>query len=176
MHKAISIFILFFLNTIISEEMIIGSEVVDPGIEFVFEAAPKDTIYPEELHLPETETDLHIEMLANWIDTNFVQAPVGGFVAYLNVKLKMVNDNGQTLEVLLSPHLNLIDNFHYAKNIKLPGTLDDSYDLIFTVSPPNKNAFGVHYDWFNQFGDLIKPYSFSYKDLNFKEIALKQRR
>ena len=176
MHKAIAIFFLFFLNLSISEEMIIGSEVIDPGIEFVFEAAPKDTIYPEDLHLPETETDLHIEMLANWTETNIVEAPKGGFVAYLQVKVKMVNENGQTLEVLLSPHLNLIDNLHYAKNIKLPGTLDDLYDLTFMISPPDKDVFGVHYDWFNRFGDLIKPYSFSYKDLNFKEIASKQRR
>tara|TARA_B100000989_G_scaffold89492_1_gene64755 strand:- start:178 stop:708 length:531 start_codon:yes stop_codon:yes gene_type:complete len=176
MHKAIAIFFLFFLNLSISEEMIIGSEVIDPGIEFVFEAAPKDTIYPEDLHLPETETDLHIEMLANWTETNIVEAPKGGFVAYLQVKVKMVNENGQTLEVLLSPHLNLIDNLHYAKNIKLPGTLDDLYDLTFMISPPDKDVFGVHYDWFNRFGDLIKPYSVTYEDLNFKEIALKQRR
>ena len=176
MHKAIAIFFLFFLNLSISEEMIIGSEVIDPGIEFVFEAAPKDTIYPEDLHLPETETDLHIEMLANWTETNIVEAPKGGFVAYLQVKVKMVNENGQTLEVLLSPHLNLIDNLHYAKNIKLPGTLDDLYDLTFMISPPDKDVFGVHYYWFNRFGDLIKPYSVTYEDLNFKEIALKQRR
>ena len=176
MQKALAIFFLFFLNSIISEEMIIGSEVIDPGIEFVFEAAPKDTIYPEDLYLPEAETDLHIEMLANWTETNIVQAPVGGFVAYLKVKVKIVNDNGQTLEVILSPHLNLVDNLHYAKNIKLPGSLVDSYDLTFTVLPPDRNAFGVHYDWFNQFGDLIEAYSFSYEDLNFKKIALKQRR
>ena len=43
--------------------MIIGTEVIDPGITFVFEAAPKDVIYPETNHLSEDETDLHICLL-----------------------------------------------------------------------------------------------------------------
>ena len=43
--------------------MIIGTEVIDPGITFVFEAAPKDSIYPETNHLSEDETDLHLSLI-----------------------------------------------------------------------------------------------------------------
>ena len=43
---------------ILAEEMIIGSETIDPGIKIVFEAAPKDTVFPEEFYLPESETCL----------------------------------------------------------------------------------------------------------------------
>ena len=156
--------------------MIIGTEVIDPGITFVFEAAPKDTIYPETNHLSEAETDLHIEMLANWSFTNSVKAPVDGFVAYLNVLVEITNKNGESNKFKLSPHLNLIDNLHYARNIKLPGSINDLYDLTFTITPPDEEIFGVHYDWFHQYGDLIEAKRFEYKDLNFKKIASMERR
>ena len=156
--------------------MIIGTEVVDPGITFVFEAAPKDTVYPEINHLSEAETDLHIEMLANWSSSNRVKAPVDGFVAYLNVFVEVTNKNGLSNKFELSPHLNLVDNLHYARNIKLPGNVDDLYDVTFTIMPPDKEKFGIHYDWFHEYGDLMESKTIEYKDLNFKKIASKKRR
>ena len=34
----------------------------------------------------------------------------------------------------LFPHINLIDNFHYARNISLPGKIDDYYKVEFTIT------------------------------------------
>ena len=169
------VFIFLSIN-VLAEEMIIGSERIDPGIEIVFEAAPKDTVFPEKFYLPESETDIHIEMLANWSEDNLVSVPSGGFVAYLKVKAIISNENGAIIETDLTPHLNLVDNLHYAQNIKLPGSIKDLYDVTFIIEPPDSKSFGIHYDWHEKFGGLIQESSFTYKNLNFKQIALKQRR
>ena len=169
------VFIFLSIN-VLAEEMIIGSERIDPGIEIVFEAAPKDTVFPEKFYLPESETDIHIEMLANWSEDNLVSVPSGGFVAYLKVKAIISNENGAIIETDLTPHLNLVDNLHYAQNIKLPGSIKDLYDVTFIIEPPDSKSFGIHYDWHEKFGGLIQESSFTYKSLNFEQIAIKQRR
>ena len=169
------VFIFLSIN-VLAEEMIIGSERIDPGIEIVFEAAPKDTVFPEKFYLPESETDIHIEMLANWSEDNLVSVPSGGFVAYLKVKAIIANEKGAIIETDLTPHLNLVDNLHYAQNIKLPGSIKDLYDVTFIIEPPDSKSFGIHYDWHEKFGGLIQESSFTYKNLNFEQIAIKQRR
>ena len=174
-HLLQLVFIFLSINTL-TEEMIIGSETIDPGIEIVFEAAPKDTVFPEKFYLPESETDIHIEMLANWSEDNLVSVPSGGFVAYLKVKAIVTNEKGAIIEIYLTPHLNLVDNLHYAQNIKLPGSIKDLYDVTFIIEPPDSKSFGIHYDWHEKFGGLIQESSFTYKNLNFEQIALKQRR
>ena len=156
--------------------MVIGKKSISPGIEFIFEAAPKDKIFPNSLYLPENETDIHIEMLASWKEDNLALAPSGSFVAYLEVEAIIKNINGTTNKVNLTPHLNLIDNLHYAQNIKLPGSIDDTYDVTFKILPPRKEVLGIHFDWNEKFGDLIKETSFTFLNLNFKKIALKTRR
>ena len=102
--------------------------------------------------------------------------PSGGFVAYLKVKAIVANEKGAIIETDLTPHLNLVDNLHYAQNIKLPGGIEDFYDVTFIIKPPESKSFGIHYDWNEKFGDLIQESSFTYKNLNFEQIALKQRR
>tara|TARA_Y100000591_G_scaffold333220_1_gene374756 strand:- start:5099 stop:5632 length:534 start_codon:yes stop_codon:yes gene_type:complete len=173
--------ILFFLFTafiipLFSEEMIIGKKIIQPGIELIFEGAPKDIIYPKDLHLAEKETDIHIEMLAQWADDNSASAPAKSFVAYLNVTAEIQSKDGSSRKIKLTPHLNLIDNLHYAQNVKLPGRISDLYDITFTISPPEKEVLGIHYDWNSKFGGLMKKTSFTFKDLDFKKIALKSRR
>ena len=54
--------ILLSIN-ILAEEMIIGSETIDPGIKIVFEVAPKDTVFPEKFYLSESETDIHLSLI-----------------------------------------------------------------------------------------------------------------
>ena len=46
----------------------------------------------------------------------------------------------------LIPHINLIDNFHYAKNISLPGEIDERYRVKFIVRPPEMTIL-YHNDW-----------------------------
>ena len=174
--KHLLIILVLFLGSLSGEEMVIGKKSISPGIEFIFEAAPKDTIFPNSLYLSENETDIHIEMLASWKEDNLALAPSGSFVAYLEVEATIKNINGKTNKVNLTPHLNLIDNLHYAQNIKLPGSIDDSYDLTFKILPPRKEVLGIHFDWNEKFGDLIKETSFTFLNLNFKKIALKTRR
>ena len=174
--KHLLIILVLFLGSLSGEEMVIGKKSISPGIEFIFEAAPKDTIFPNSLYLSENETDIHIEMLASWKEDNLALAPSGSFVAYLEVEATIKNINGKTNKVNLTPHLNLIDNLHYAQNIKLPGSIDDSYDLTFKILPPRKEVLGIHFDWNEKFGDLINETSFTFQNLNFKKIALKTRR
>ena len=176
MKHLLQLTLIFLSINILTEEMIIGSEIIDPGIKIVFEAAPKDIVFPEKFYLPESETDIHIEMLANWSEDNIVSAPSGGFVAYLKVKAIVANEKGAIIETDLTPHLNLVDNLHYAQNIKLPGSIKDFYDVTFIIEPPESEFFGIHYDWHEKFGGLIEESSFTYKNLNFEQIALKQRR
>ena len=49
--------ILLLISSLSAEEMIIGKEIIKPGIDVTFEAAPKDTIHPKGMHLKENVTD-----------------------------------------------------------------------------------------------------------------------
>ena len=172
------IILLLLLSTqLLAEEMIIGKESVYPGIELIFEGAPKDTVFPKEQHLAESRTDIHIEMLANWSEENKFGAPSGGFVGYLEVSAQVTNQKTQeTLTTKLTPHINLTDNFHYAKNIKLPGKSDDLYRVVFTIQPPKSDALGIHYDWHHKVGKVIESSTFTYKNLSFDKISKELRR
>ena len=141
MNLFFSIFLLFSNFP----ELIIGKEVVDPGIVFIFEGAIKDEIYPKSLHLDENETNVHIEARVNWDIENIPKGAVpGGFIPYLNITAKITNqDNGLKSFIDLTPHINLIDNFHYARNIYLPGSDEDLYSIEFSITPPQsvRNCF-----------------------------------
>ena len=66
---------------------------------------------------------------------------------YLTITAKVVNaKTGAMLMTDLLPHINLIDNFHYARNIALPGPIGDRYDVTFHVAPPAGLALSFHND------------------------------
>ena len=174
--KHLLIILVLFLGPLSGEEMVIGKKSISPGIEFIFEAAPKDTIFPNSLYLSENETDIHIEMLINWSDKSPPGSPNGGFIPYLDVSATIQNSKGKVINVKLTPHLNISDNLHYAQNIQLPGSIDDLYDVTIYINPPKEGELGIHYDWKEKYGFLLKQNKFEYKSLSFKEIALKSRR
>ena len=172
-------FFIIFLNSILNaEEMIIGEEKIDPGIELVFEGAIKDNIYPKEFYLSEQNSDIHIEALATWTNDGPVGSVSGGFVPYLEIKVKIINQKTQKSVLYeLVPHINLTDNFHYANNIKLPGKKDDFYEVVFSLKPPSIGSLGYHYDWReNVNNSLISNKTFVYKDQNFSKWASLLRR
>ena len=77
----------------------------------------------------------------------------------------------------LKPHINLIDNFHYARNISLPGSIKDRYDIEFKISPPSNIELALHNDWNEEYGkNLLNEYTFNYKRVNFEQIAKTSRR
>ena len=86
-------------------------------------------------HLSESETDVHIEALINWDEDIDIPSQVpGSFIPYLKVRAKITNqetDASKTIDLV--PHINLIDGFHYARNTKLPGSVDDTYQITFTI-------------------------------------------
>lgn len=178
MKATLFIITLLFISTqLTAEEMIIGKETVYPGINLIFEGATKDTVFPKQHYLKESSTDIHIEMLANWSEKNQYGAPAGGFIAYLEVNAKIINQKTQKiLKTQLTPHINIIDNFHYAQNIKLPGKTDDLYTVTFTIKPPKNTDLGIHYDWHHKVGKVIEQSTFTYKNLSFYEISKKLRR
>ena len=105
----------FLLGLLISSfnistaEMIIGKENIHPGIDLIFEGAPKDTVHPKNYFRAESATDIHIEMLANWSENAPTGSPLGGFVAYLNVEAFIESESGEKTKVRLTPHLNISD-------------------------------------------------------------------
>ena len=171
--------IIFGLNVSSSQELIIGKETVNPGIVFIFEGAVKDHVMPEGMHLKENQTNIHIEARVNW-DTNDIPegTPPGGFVAYLHITAKVTNQNsGMSTFIDLLPHINLVDNYHYARNISLPGNADDLYLVEFNILPPTHIDLSLHKDWIDNYGnELMKNQYFKYSDVDFEEIANSSRR
>ena len=163
----------------INPELVIGEERVEPGIVFIFEGAIKDHVMPMSMHLAENETHVHIEARVNWDSKNVPKGtPKMGFVPYLYINAKVINEKtGLSTFIDLVPHINLVDNFHYARNISLPGKIDDLYTVIFNVIPPTNMDLSLHKDWSINYGNsLFKQTSFKYKSVDFKEIAESSRK
>ena len=107
--------------------------------------------------------------------------PAGGFVPYLHMTAiyGMTNEKtGLKTFIDLVPHINLIDNFHYARNISLPGSVDDLYSVEFNILPPTHIDLSLHKDWMDNYGILIlmDGCTFSYKNVDFSEIAKASRK
>lgn len=170
--------LMFFYNQEIKAEMIIGKAFIEPGVDLIFEGGVKDEIMPEQYYLSENQTDVHIEVLANWSSSAPKGSPEGGHVAYLNITAIVINETTGTSDThKLTPHVNMSDNLHYAKNIKLPGKIDELYTVIFEIRPPKNDELGMHYDWrYAVDNELIVAERFEFNNLDFKEIALSKRR
>ncbi len=160
-------------------ELVIGEERVEPGIIFIFEGAIKDTVYRKIDHLQEDVANVHIEARANWAEENIPDGtPPAGFVAYLEMTAEITNQNtGDKSFVDLLPHINLIDNLHYARNIVLPGKVTDLYTVAFTITSPTGKAYvSLHKDWKDSYGDaLMQDTKFIYQDVDFERIAKASR-
>ena len=145
-----------------------------PGIVIIFEGAVKDEIIPKSIHLDQNQTNVHIEARVNWDKKNIPKgAPPGGFVPYLHITATISNQNsGYKTFIDLKTHINLIDNFHYARNISLPGSINDLYTVQFNITSPTEIDLATHQDWFREYGEkLLSSHVFKYKNINFKEIA-----
>ena len=169
---------LFTLELNALPEMIIGESTMEPGINLIFEGGIKDQVQPEIFYLDENNTDVHLEVLANWSDNAPSGSPEKGHVAYLDISAVVTNEQtNKSLMVKLTPHLNLSDNLHYAQNIKLPGAVDQTYTVIFKINQPKPGNLGMHYDWRKQVSNSLTAGGiFEFKNLSFKEIALSSRR
>tara|TARA_Y100001970_G_scaffold132162_1_gene163013 strand:+ start:546 stop:1085 length:540 start_codon:yes stop_codon:yes gene_type:complete len=179
MKKFICLLFILNLNFSLSQELIIGEERVEPGIVFIFEGAVKDHVMPSGMHLKEEQTNIHIEARVNWDTKNVPDGtPAGGFVAYLHITAKVTNEKtGMSTFIDLLPHINLVDNYHYARNISLPGNNDDLYLVEFNVLPPTHIELSLHKDWLDNYGnELMKNQYFKYENVDFKEIANSSRR
>ncbi len=172
-----SIYLLLSLS-LFGQELVIGEERIEPGIVLIFEGAIKDMIMPESNNLSIDQTNVHIEARVNW-DSNNIPAgtPANGFVPFLKISSIITNQKTALKTFIdLTPHINLIDNFHYARNISLPGEVDDLYTVEFMINPPHKFDLAFHKDWIDKFGkDLFSMNSFIYKNVDFEEIARANR-
>ena len=179
MRNCILILSLIISNTLKSQELIIGEERINPGIVFIFEGATKDIVYPENYNLEESLTDVHIEARVNWDNINIPKGtPTGGFIPYLKINVIITNQStGFKSYIDLVPHINLIDNFHYARNISLPGDIDDLYQVEFIVNNPGTYDLSYHKDWLDNYSEsLLEDNVFKYTDVSFSEIARLSRR
>ena len=174
MFKILIGFMMLFNFLLAAPELVIGEERVNPGVVFIFEGAVKDHVMPMGMHLPEDQTHVHIEARVNWDEINIPDGtPPGGFVPYLHITSTVTNQRtGLMTFIDLVPHINLIDNFHYARNITLPGLDGDFYTVDFHIIPPTNIDLALHRDWMDGYGNsLLEGVSFSYKDVYFKEIC-----
>ena len=161
-----------------AQDLIIGEERIEPGLLFIFEGAIKDHVSPSSLHLEEKQTNVHIEARANWDTINIPKgAPSGGFIPYLHITAQIINEKtGLSTFIDLLAHINLIDNFHYARNISLPGKIDELYTVKFSVIPPTNIELALHKDWIKTYGSILfKDSSFIYNNVDFEEIAKANR-
>ena len=175
----ITILSIVISNSLISQELIIGEERVKPGIVFIFEGAIKDIVYPENYNLAEELTDIHIEARVNWDTQNIPEGtPAKGFIPYLKINAIVTNQRTDLKTYVdLIPHINLVDNFHYARNISLPGNIDDKYEVEFFINNPSKFDLSIHKDWLDNYSEsLIEDKVFKYSDISFGEIARLSRR
>lgn len=166
----------------LAQEAVLGEETIDPGIAVVFEGAIKDAITPSHQHLAESRTDVHLEARINWSTDSSVEVPDGtprgGYIPGLHVYALIENEGSdQVRQVTLTPHLNLIDNFHYARNVALPDAGSDTYRITFHVHPPDEHELSFHRDWTELYGDrLFAPHTFEYEEVDFSEIVDQTRR
>ena len=164
-----------------TEELILGRELIEPGISVVFEGAVKDMVSPTDRHLAESKTDVHLEALVNWSDDESVPVPKGtvrgGFIPYLKLQAELVNERtGEAVNLSLVPHINLIDNFHYARNIDLPGEPDDTFKVTFYINPPQKYDMAYHRDFKKAHGTpLFKAKTYTYKNVSFESVIGRTR-
>ena len=175
----ITILYIVMSNSLISQELIIGEERVKPGIVFIFEGAIKDIVYPKNYNLTEEHTDIHIEARVNWDTQNIPEGtPAGGFIPYLKINAVIINQRTDIKTYVdLIPHINLVDNFHYARNISLPGNIYDKYEVEFFINNPSKFDLSFHKDWLDNYSEsLIEDNVFKYSDVSFSEIARLSRR
>jgi periplasmic iron binding protein len=187
MNKVTSLLTLFILSlmvqpALLAQELIIGEELIEPGIRFIFEGAVKDNVTQRPQNLEESKTDVHIEARVNWASDPSINVsestPRGGFVAYMNLSAEETNERtGETLQADLIPHINLVDNLHCARNIPLPGEIDDSFTVVFHVLPPEPLDLALHKDWRDSHGSrLFNEQSFRFTGVDFEEIARATRR
>ena len=177
--KKILTTLLLFNFLCLAQELVIAEERVEPGIIFIFEGAIKDHVMPMAMHLSESQTNIHIEARVNWDTKNIPDGtPGGGFVPYLHMTAMITNQKtGLKTFIDLVPHINLIDNFHYARNISLPGSIDDLYSVDFNILPPTHIDLSLHKDWLDNYGNvLMDECKFSYTDVDFSEIAKAKRK
>ena len=176
--KVILLFMILVPLLSFSQELVIGEERVEPGIVLIFEGAIKDVIEPKSNNLSIEETNVHIEARVNWDSNNIPDGtPSGGFIPYLKISSTVLNEKtGLKTFIDLTPHINLIDNFHYARNISLPGEIDDLYTVEFKINAPHQFDLAFHKDWMEKFGKgLFKNTSFKYENVDFEEIAKANR-
>ena len=174
-----SIYTLLTFNFLLNaQELIIGEERVEGSVLFIFEGAIKDHVVPQSMHLKENQTNIHIEARVNWDTDNVPKGTVeGGFIPNLHITSKVTNEKtGLSTFIDLITHINLIDNFHYARNISLPGDIGDLYSVEFNITPPTKIELALHNDWVKMYGEkLFNGSTFRYSGINFEEIAKANR-
>lgn len=164
-----------------AQERVLGEEIIEPGIQLTFEAAPQDDVTPYDQNLSEEATDVHLEVLVGWAEDASVDVPEGvtrgGFVGYLQFFATITNeDTGQETKVDFIPHLTLGDAMHYARNISLPGAPDDPYTVTVDVRPPAETEVAFHESWRDAHGTpLFEPQTFTYEGLDLAEVAAATR-
>jgi hypothetical protein len=178
---ALFLFAALAAPTASAQEVVLGEEVVGPGIALTFEAAPKDDVTPYDQNLAEEKTDVHLEVLTRWSEDPSVEVPEGaqrgGFVGYLRFFATITNEEtGKATTVSFVPHVTLGDAMHYARNVSLPGDPSAPYTVTVDVRPPAETDLAFHESWREAHGSpLFEAQSFTYEGLDLEAVAAATR-
>ena len=154
--------------------LIIGEESIDPGIHVRFIAANNAMVFGA-LSNQDSEIKsnaIHLEALIKWQrNLKIPQQNIGEFIPYLDVYALIKNqNNGNQKVVNLTPHLNLVEGYHYARNIELPGDQSDKYQIVFTIETFEEQVT-YHQDWKNQYPvPIITKMQYTYENISFEPI------
>lgn len=149
--------------------MPLGKEQVQPDISAEFRAEQPDTILPEKITLTSKQSDIFLLAVIRWNS-----GTLAGFVPSLQVTARISNDDtGKHADYLLSPHISAKDGPHYARNVKLPGTIKDNYSIDFILAQPRSGDLLYRSDWAaaHEAKLLTESKTFSYKHINFSGIS-----
>ncbi len=168
-----------FNKSVNAQEIELGVTELNNGVELIFEAAHSDTIIPAVQNMPVSNADIHLEVRANLEASNIFGAANGGFLPYLNVNVLIVNKRtGDSVQTILLPHINLIDGFHYARNVDLPGNpakrKRELYDLTFWVNPPDKGVVSISSDLNEALGsnEIVEKTEVKFTDVSFSSLVV----
>ena len=178
-YKYLFIFLLFSSSLYSYGEELIIDEKDFGNFNFVFEAAPKDKVFSQGnlKNLRESETDIHIEALVTWRDNINIEGQIpNSHIPYLDIKAEIINEKtNESVRIDLIPHINLTDGYHYARNIKLPGSAMDPFTVNFSIKS-KKDSLTYHNDWKSKYGlPVMIDKDFSYNNLDFYEMSKKFR-
>ncbi len=156
-----------------AREYPIGKPAIQAGMEIGAVYLQPVTMEPDDMMLPASKADVHLEADIHATKNNPTGFGEGDWMPYLQVSFELTKAGSK--QVLKGDLMPMVanDGPHYGDNVKLFGP--GKYHLKFFVSPPlqtGHQSFGRHVDKETGVGPWFKPFVVEY-DFVFAGIGKK---